>query len=144
MTVLHIPDGKTLGHLVAKCPSISTAVLIYRWIGKSAIAEKMGMIIHYEYDEIDWEYSYIGDRDGLLNFAARYSVWDDPDVKFELRDGILYGDFGMCDPGCDEDGTPDPRIRRGSLVSADNVRIVRIEPLDSRAKWVVRSRRDRP
>ncbi len=132
MTTLKVDGDKekeyeTLADLVSDHPEISEAVLIYRWKGRTSDAMKDGLVFRYEYDEIDWEYSCLGDRDDLVRFADSYGVWDS---TYSLRinaQGVLIGEEEGYDPDdWTNDGTPDPRIRRGSCVSADYVRIERI------------------
>lgn len=128
MTTLKVDDDKekeydSLAELVRDHPEISEAVLIYRWKGRTSDAMKNGLVFRYEYDEIDWEYSCLGDRNDLVQFADSYDVWDS---AYDLRiiGQVLIGDEVGYDPDdWTNDGTPDPRIRRGSCVSADHVRM---------------------
>lgn len=119
---------ETLCQLIEARPDIEEAILIYRWEGKRSEVVRYGIKLCYSHDTIDWEYSFMGDRDRLKRFALGYGVWDDPDIVFKLHNGLLMGETTGYDPSeWVEDGTPDPRWRRGSAVSEDNIRLTQVE-----------------
>lgn len=119
---------ETLAELVESHPEIEEAILIYRWEGKRSETVRYGIKLTYSHDTIDWEYSFMGPRDKLIRFASGYGIWDDPDIVFKIYHGLLMSvNTGYDTSEWVEDGTPDPRWRRGSAVSEDNIRLTRVE-----------------
>lgn len=121
-------EYETLTDLINDNPDIKEAALIYYWPYKKSEAEWTEWVTFiYDYSEIDWEYSCVGERDRLIEFADNYGVWDGAEGLKIKEGGILVGkEYGYNPDNWTEDGTPDPRIRRGSIVSADGVKLSRI------------------
>ena len=97
--------GSLLDFLEENKENIDYVVLNYRWspyyyVGDSSFygdvwTQKYGVdkwpLTHcFTGDEIDEEYSYIGDVEGAINFAEGYGCWDEETL--ELDNGVLIGE----------------------------------------------------
>lgn len=97
--------GTLLEFLEENKDKIDYVVLNYRWSpyhyeGESSFygnvlslkhgLEKWPLYHRFIGDEIDEEYSYIGDVEGAINFAEGYGCWDEETL--ELENGVLIGE----------------------------------------------------
>lgn len=97
--------GSLLDFLEENKENIDYVVLNYRWSpyhyeGESSFygdvwspkygVEKWPLYHRFIGDEIDEEYSYIGDVEGAINFAEGYGCWDEETL--ELVNGVLIGE----------------------------------------------------
>lgn len=129
MTELHLENNKTevypnLSALVKAHPEIEEVCLICRWVGHESRIENRNLWFDYEYDQLDWEYSFIGTSEGLEHFAENVSAWDGEKARVGIREGILYGQTTLYsdDPeGYKAPTLPPCTMEKGWMVSADRV-----------------------
>lgn len=73
-------------------PEIRRARLIWTWNFDAEIYDKETETTRtYKGDEVDPEYSFIGDREALLRFLAAYDCWNgfEEDWEGSIKDGVL-------------------------------------------------------
>ncbi len=144
MTVLKLENGSNeeyadLLSLVKAHPEIEEAVLVWTVYGyrSEVVEDDDDLVIEYEYEELDSEYSYIGSTVNLESFADGYGIWDDLTVG--LKDGVLMGNHAQWNEEGDrfpESDYPDSKgcthIRMVSVTLPSGKRFVITKPGDYR------------
>lgn len=131
MTTLHLEKGSTeeytnLSALVKAHPEIEEVCLICRWVGHESRVENGDLWFDYEYEELDWEYSFIGTSEGLEHFAENIGTWDGENVHVGIREGVLYGQNTLSSEGYKKPILPPCTKEKGWMVSADRVTLTSV------------------